>query len=345
MKSDYPELSKEVLCRLFGKTRHALYDHLWRQEDDSLKEDIIIQLVHKIRQKLPRLGGRKLLFMLGPELKSHNIDIGRDVFFDLLGVHNLLIKQRKRKMVTTDSRHWMRKYANLVQREIICRPEQVWVSDITYIRMKNQWGYLSMITDAFSRKIMGICFRNDMLAQGCVEALQKALQNRQYPDCKLIHHSDRGSQYCCKSYIDLLSSENISVSMTENGDPYENALAERMNGIIKNEFDLYSSALNFDDTYQLIIRSVEAYNSIRPHGSCDYLTPDEAHNSRTTLKKRWKKYGKKNYYATNFDATGPGSSSPQSRLPGPVSKNEREDEIISDLSYRYDTRPDLGALV
>lgn len=341
MKSDYPELSKEALCRLFGKTRHALYDHLWRQEDDSIKEDIIIQLVQKIRGKLPQVGTRKLLFLLGPELKSHDIAIGRDALFDLLSVHKLLIRQRKRKMVTTDSRHWMRKYANLVQREIISRPEQVWVSDITYIRMKNQWGYLSMITDAFSRKIMGFSFRSDMLAQGCVDALCMALKTREYPDHKLIHHSDRGSQYCCKTYIDLLQSENISVSMTENGDPYENALAERMNGIIKNEFNLHSSALNFDDTYQLITQSVESYNNIRPHSSCDYLTPNQAHHATTIPKKRWKKYDKKRYITQDCDATGPWGSSPQSKPPGPVSENELTTEINNDLRYRYDTQPNL----
>jgi len=308
MKSDYPDLSKEVLCRLFGKTRHALYDHLWRQQDDTVKEEIILQLVHKIREQLPRLGTRKLLFMLDPELRSHQIDIGRDALFDLLASHKLLIRQRKRKMVTTDSRHWMRKYANLIKNLEITRPEQIWVSDITYIRMNNQWGYLSMITDAFSRKIMGFSFRNDLLAQGCVDALEMALSNRQYKEEKLIHHSDRGSQYCCRDYIDLLQSANVSVSMTENGDPYENALAERMNGIIKNEFNLYSSVLGFDDTYQLIIRSVDAYNSLRPHGSCDYLTPLKAHNQTETLKKRWKKYETTKYKNSNFMEKGPGAA-------------------------------------
>ncbi len=286
------------MCRLFGKTRHALYDHLWRKQDANVKEDIVLQLVQNIRMKLPRIGTRKLLFLLQPELTSHGIDIGRDALFDLLAEHKMLIRQRKTKIITTDSRHWMRKYSNLIQNLVITRPEQVWVSDITYIRMKNQWGYLSMITDAFSRKIMGISFRNDMLAQGCVDALTMALSNRQYRYHQLIHHSDRGSQYCCKQYIDLLNSAGITVSMTEKGDPYENALAERMNGIIKNEFNLYSSAVTFDETYQLIVQSVDAYNNLRPHSSCDYLTPAKAHNESTTLKKRWKKYEKPNYYCT-----------------------------------------------
>lgn len=308
MKSDYPDLSKEVLCRLFGKTRHALYDHLWRQQDGTIKEEIILQLVHKIRADLPRLGTRKLLFLLDTELRSHHIHIGRDALFDLLGAHKLLIRQRKRKIVTTNSRHWMRKYANLIKNVEIIRPEQVWVSDITYIRMNNQWGYLSMITDAFSRKIMGYCFRNDLSAQGCVEALQMALSNRQYNEEKLIHHSDRGTQYCCKDYIDLLTSTGVSISMTENGDPYENALAERMNGIIKNEFNLHNSHLSFDDTHHLIIRSIDAYNRQRPHGSCDYLTPLKAHNQTKVLNKRWKKYETKNHAAYAAVRKGQGAA-------------------------------------
>jgi putative transposase len=233
MKLDYPDLTKEVLCRLFGKTRHALYDHLWRTEEATIKEEIILQLVHNIRIKLPRVGARKLLFLLQPALLSHQLHIGRDALFNLLAEHKMLVRSRKRKIITTDSRHWMRKYSNLIKILLIDRPEQVWVSDITYVRVKKEWGYLSLITDAYSRQIMGFAFRSDMLAQGCVEALEMALATRLYPGERLIHHSDRGSQYCCKEYIDVLNKHNIAISMTENGDPYENALAERMNGIIK----------------------------------------------------------------------------------------------------------------
>jgi len=293
MKHDYPHISKEVLCRLFGKTRHAYYDHQWRRQDQSLKDDIILQLVHKIRGRLPRLGTRKLLVLLKPGLVLHQIHVGRDYLFDLLNEHKLLIRQRKRKVFTTDSRHWMRKYANLTKELIITRPEQLWVSDITYIKVLNQWGYLSLITDAYSRKIMGIGFRSDLLALGCLEALQMAYDNRSYKQQPLIHHSDRGCQYCCKEYVDLLGSHNIAISMTERGDPYENALAERMNGIIKDEFNLYSSQESFEQTYQRILRSVTAYNEIRPHSSCDYLTPDQAHQKKGEIKKRWKNYSKK----------------------------------------------------
>jgi putative transposase len=290
MKHDYPHLSWGYLCGLFGKTRHAHYDHLWRSKDYSLKEEIILQLVYEIRKSLPRLGTRKMLFLLGPQLASHGIEVGRDYLFDLFDAHKLLIRQRRRKVFTTDSRHWMHKYANLVKDMEIMRPEQVWVSDITYIRVQNQWGYLSLITDAFSRKIMGYCFRADMLALGPVAALQMALDNRSYCGQALAHHSDRGAQYCSKDYVELLSSKQVSISMTEHGDPYENALAERMNGIIKGEFNLYSSSVSFEQTCGKIDSSIKAYNELRPHGSCDYLTPCQAHKQGDVLKKRWKKY-------------------------------------------------------
>jgi putative transposase len=293
MKQDYPHLSREVLCRLFGKTRHAFYDHQWRSQGKSLKDDIILQEVQAIRKKLPRLGTRKLLELLGPHLVSHDIKVGRDYLFDLLEAYKLLIRRRKRKVFTTDSRHWMRKYSNLIRGLPITRAEQLWVSDITYIRVQNQWGYLSLITDAYSRKIMGFCFRKDMSTQGCVIALQMALANRVYPLWVLIHHSDRGSQYCSKEYVELLASQGMAISMTESGDPYENALAERMNGIIKGEFNLYESQLSFEQTHQRVADSIAAYNGLRPHGSCDYLTPNLAHLQNGELKKRWKNYPKK----------------------------------------------------
>jgi len=289
MKQGHPHLSWGYLCGLFGKTRHAYYDHLWRGQHDSLKEEVIVQLVYQLRKPLPRLGTRKLLFLLQPELESHGISIGRDCLFELLDAHKLLIRQRRKKVFTTDSRHWMHKYANLVKELDLVRPEQLWVSDITYIRVQNQWGYLSLITDAFSRKIMGYCFRPDMLALGPIAALQMALDARSYSE-RLTHHSDRGAQYCSKDYVGLLQRERISISMTERGDPYENALAERMNGIIKGEFNLYSSPVNFEQTYKNIDNSIKAYNELRPHGSCDYLTPCQAHQQRNVLNRRWKQY-------------------------------------------------------
>ncbi|HXB07481.1 MAG TPA: IS3 family transposase [Puia sp.] len=280
----------KVLCGLFGKTRHAWYDRQWREQQEVFTDEIILQAVHKIRQQLPRVGTRKLQELIAPELATHGIEVGRDYLFDLLAQHKLLVRQRKRKVYTTDSRHWMRKYSNLTPQLVIHRPEQLWVSDMTYIRIQNQWGYLSLITDAWSRKIMGFCLRGDMLAEGCIAALQMALDNRAYREQPLIHHSDRGSQYCCKQYVDLLTHAGIAISMTENGDPYENALAERVNGIIKGEFNLYSSQFSFEQTCQRVQESITAYNELRPHGSCDNLTPSQAHQTLTPMKKRWKSY-------------------------------------------------------
>jgi transposase InsO family protein len=280
----------KVLCGLFGKTRHAWYDRQWREQQEVFTDEIILQAVQKIRQQLPRVGTRKLQELIAPELATHGIGVGRDYLFDLLAQHKLLVRKRKRKVCTTDSRHWMRRYANLTTQLAICRPEQLWVSDMTYIRIQNQWGYLSLITDAWSRKIMGFCLRNDMLAEGCVTALEMALNNRVYKEQPLIHHSDRGAQYCCKQYVDVLNTAAIAISMTENGDPYENALAERVNGIIKGEFNLYSSQLNFEQTCQRVQEIITAYNEIRPHGSCDNLTPNQAHQTLTPMKKRWKSY-------------------------------------------------------
>ncbi len=274
---------------------HAYYDALWRKENSLIREDVILQEVITLRNNLPRIGTRKLHYLLQSSLESHKIKIGRDYLFDLLSEHKLLVRQRKRKAITTDSRHWMRKYSNLIRNMPVTRPEQVWVSDITCIRLTNQWGYLSLITDAYSRKIIGYCFPKDLMAEGCIEALQMALKNRIYHE-PIIHHSDRGSQYCSHQYVNLLNQNTIGISMTENGDPYENALAERVNGIIKTEFNIHSSQLGFEQTYNQIKKSIKAYNEIRPHSSCDYLTPNQAHLQSGNLKKRWKNYNKKFNY-------------------------------------------------
>ncbi|MBC7565978.1 MAG: IS3 family transposase, partial [Pedobacter sp.] len=158
---------------------------------------------------------------------------------------------------------------------------------ITYIRLPGQWGYLSLVTDAYSKKIMGWAIRLDLSAQGCQDALQMAVDNRKY-NKELIHHSDRGSQYCCKNYVDMLVSNNIAISMTQTGSPYDNAIAERVNGILKAEFDLYSSNLGVENTRKKIAESIKTYNQMRPHASCDYLTPEQAHLIEGPLKKRWK---------------------------------------------------------
>ncbi len=227
--------------------------------------------------------------MLIPKLREHAIFIGRDRLFDLLCEHRLLIRTRRRTAITTNSRHWMRKYSNLIRDLDVQCAEQLWVSDITYIRLSNEFAYLSLITDAYSRKIVGFCLRNDLSAEGCLIALRMALNNRLHQHQSLIHHSDRGTQYCCKEYVELLTAHKIGISMTENGDPYENAIAERVNGIIKSEFRLYNSSLSMHETEKLVATSINNYNTMRPHASCNYLTPQQAHSGSGSMKKRWKK--------------------------------------------------------
>lgn len=277
------------MCALFGKTRHAFYDNQWRTNDQLLKDEIILQLVHQIRSSLPRIGVRKLCHMIKPRLVEHGLDIGRDYLFNLLADHKLLVRTRKRKIVTTQSKHWMHKYHNLITDLQVTRAEQLWVSDITYIRLSNGFAYLSLVTDAYSRKIVGYHLRRDLSSEGCINALKMSLESRTTRE-SLIHHSDRGSQYCCRGYVDELLKHNIAISMTENGDPYENALAERVNGIIKAEFNLYSSNVGFEETCKRVRKSIEAYNNMRPHASCDYMVPEQAHRQSGILKKRWKNY-------------------------------------------------------
>ena len=247
-------------------------------------------LVGEIRKDLPRIGTRKLLHLIKPKLEEQRLNIGRDYLFELLSNHKMLIRTRRRKAITTNSNHWMRKYSNLIKELQLYRPEQLWVSDITYIRLTNGFAYLSLITDAYSHKIMGYNLRKDMSAEGCLNALEMALTNRSLLNQQLIHHSDRGSQYCCKAYVDKLTTHNIAISMTENGDPYENAIAERLNGILKTEFKLYGIQVSFEDSIKMVEQSIITYNQRRPHASCDYLTPDQAHLKSGLLKKRWKNY-------------------------------------------------------
>jgi|SRR6218665_317043 len=289
MKQYYPQLSVKSLCALFGKTRYAYYDHHYRHENDLLKDELILQLVGEIRTDLPRIGTRKLHYLLTPKLAKHGINIGRDYLFDLLSINKLLVRSRRRKAITTDSRHWMRKYANLTVGMEVLRPEQLWVSDITYIRLTQEFAYLSLITDAYSHKVMGFSLRKDLSSQGCLDALKMALANRTYSYQGLIHHSDRGSQYCCKDYVELLSQHKIGISMTENGSPYENAVAERLNGILKGEFNLNVNGSNWEQILGEIIKNIHSYNTLRPHDSCGRLTPEQAHSRTGRLKKLWKK--------------------------------------------------------
>jgi putative transposase len=224
---------------------------------------------------MPRLGTRKLYYLLKPKLAERKIKLGRDGLFRHLRDQGLLVKPRRSYTKTTHSRHWMKKHPNLFEQMAVERPEQAFVSDIMYVESHEGVHYLSLVTDACSRKIMGYELSHEMKASDTVKALQRAAANR-VTTAPLIHHSDRGTQYCSALYQEELRKHGISPSMTEGYDCYQNALAERVNGILKQEFLLYRCR-TFEDLQKLVAESVEAYNSLRPHLSLGMKTPEEVH--------------------------------------------------------------------
>jgi transposase InsO family protein len=292
MKAFYKHTGLGVLCGLVGKTRQAFYEQQWREEQAELEAGIIVELVKRERRIAKRVGARRLQQILKEELLLHDIQLGRDKFFEVLRANDLLVKRRRKKLITTMSRHRLRKYPNLAKDLQLDRSEQLWVSDITYLSVDQGHGYLILITDAYSRKVMGYNFGSKMDSAFCVCALKDALNARCFPERNLMHHSDRGLQYCSKAYVDILQEATIGISMTENGDPLENALAERMNGIFKGNFALDAHFDSFEQAQQAVDQSIEYYNNRLPHSSIDMLTPNEAHHKIGKLKKHWKWYWK-----------------------------------------------------
>ena len=274
-----------MLCGLFGYTKQAYYKQLTHQSARTKTHQQLKAAVLEIRRQMPRLGTRKLHFLL----KSGYMMIGRDQLFDLLRTEGMLIPKRKKYTVTTDSKHWMRKYPNRIKELVLNRPEQLWVADITYIDTVEGNAYLHLITDAYSKRIMGYELCNNMEAASTLKALNIALLNRQYKDQPLIHHSDRGLQYCSKVYIDMLIKNNVGISMTESGSPYDNAVAERLNGILKDEFGLGEMLNGLDEAKVHTEQSIEIYNLLRPHLSCQMLTPKQMHQQQIIKVKTYKK--------------------------------------------------------
>jgi transposase InsO family protein len=181
----------------------------------------------------------------------------------------------------------MKKYPNLIRGMTVDESEQIWVSDITYIMIEDDFNYLSLITDAYSKLIVGYCLYPSLEAEGSITALKMAL-NQRIKQTSLIHHSDRGTQYCSSGYVGLLQGERIRISMTEKGDPYENAIAERVNGILKTDFDLGRVFKSKEEALTAVSSSIKAYNTLRPHMSCAFLTPAEAHQRKGLLNKQWR---------------------------------------------------------
>jgi transposase InsO family protein len=225
--------------------------------------------------------------MLGMEFAR--IGVGRDRLFDILRANHMLILPPRSYHVTTNSHHRFRKYKNLIAGMTVTRPEQVWVSDITYIGNRSSHLYLALVTDAYSKKIVGYDLSKSLGADGAIRAMKMAHANRRYPEEELIHHSDRGIQYCSDEYQKLLRRYKITPSMTESYDPYANAVAERVNGILKQEFLLEELNLPFDMMKKAVRESVDIYNNRRPHCSCGYNTPQWTHGQKNIQIKTYAK--------------------------------------------------------
>jgi transposase InsO family protein len=290
----YPVTSQ---CRLLGVSTQAYYKHGDSQMRKMADEAFVVEFIRRIRQKAPGLGGDKLWMMYKQEFGEEH-SVGYNRFYDIIERHNLKVRKKKRRARTTNSDHDLPLYPNLVKELIPLRPNQVWVSDITYmvIYLNAQTGeydfcYLSLVTDYYTKEIIGWCVGETLEAKFAIEALDMALGRLGgNPASGLIHHSDRGVQYASYAYTDILKENNIRISMTECGDPKENAVAERVNGIIKNELLMGMSFFSIDEVKSALKVAIDFYNNERPHMSLDWKTPAEAALCTGELQKAWKSY-------------------------------------------------------
>lgn len=266
-----------VLCKRFGISKQALHKRVNKIAKDQGEHKVVLDLVKIIRYQMHACGTEKVYDLIKTDLKEMKIKMGRCKLNSLLRENGMLVKKRKKFVFTTNSRHKFRKYSNLIKDMKITKPEQVWVADITYIRTKKDFVYLHLITDAYSKQIMGFALSDNLKAESTLKAFKMALKARRYPKRKLIHHSDRGIQYCCDEYTNYLKKNKIQISMTQNSDPYENAIAERVNGILKHEFSLSEVFVNIDEAIKETKNGIFIYNNKRPHRSCKMLIPVIAH--------------------------------------------------------------------
>lgn len=301
MKNHYPKIGLGKFCRLLGITRQAYYQYFWHQEQYIFEDELIVSEVIKIRKNHRHMGGRKLYELLQPFLLEHQIKMGRDRLFDVLSANYLLVKRRKKQTITTNSFHRFKKYPNLIRDFIPSSTNQLWVSDITYWRIKNGFLYISFITDAYSKKIVGYHLGDSLQTSETIQALEMAVLNisNEKNELELIHHSDRGTQYCSNEYVKLLENSKIRISMTENGDPLENAIAERVNGIVKEEYLNDYQVDNLEDAKELLDAVIQLYNNERPHMSIGNLTPNQVHENNIKTEKLWKNYYVKNPIIVN----------------------------------------------
>jgi putative transposase len=293
MKNNFSHIGLAKLCGWFGITRQAYYQESWKEMEVSIETEVLLKEVQHIRKDHKRIGTRKLYEMLTPVMMEHQIKMGRDKLFDLLSAHHMLIRRRRRNIRTTFSNHWLRKYPNLILGFIPTAPNQLWVSDITYWKVNDITVYITFITDAYSHRIVGYNLAQSLEAVESTKALQMSLSALGAEShLNLIHHSDRGLQYCSAAYVKLLQDYTIQISMTESGDPLENAVAERVNGILKEEYLDTEQIKTVNEAITYLHKAIKLYNSERPHMSISNYTPDAVHHAMEPieLKRLWKNY-------------------------------------------------------
>jgi putative transposase len=293
MKEAYPQLSLGGICWLFGISRQAHHKHNKQEKKSFLQKELILQMVREIRHIHPCIGTRKLIVLLDPGLNAHGIRIGRDALFALLRDNGMLIRKRRRKWITTWSNHPYNKYNNLIEGVQPERINQIWVSDITHLQTKAGYLYLSFITDAYSRKVVGYDIADNLESVNALQALKMAIKLLPKGPADLIHHSDRGSQYCCHEYVKELLQRGIAISMTQNSDPLENPLAERLNGIVKNEYLKHKPITSKVQAKETLKDTIMVYNKLRPHMSIGYKMPEEVYKKQLKVSRVWKNYYRK----------------------------------------------------
>ncbi len=265
--------SLSEVCNCFNLKRDAYYKCQRRFKRRRAVVSQVLELVKQERKEQPRIGTRKLHNALHEGFYRANLKIGRDRLFDILREKNMLVKRKRAYAKTTNSYHHFHKYNNLIKELEITKPNQVWVSDITYIRTVKGFCYLALITDLYSRKIIGYDISDSLELTGCLRALKKALYHAR-PKAGLIHHSDRGVQYCSHMYVNELKKRGIQISMTQENHCYENAVAERVNGILKDEFYLDQCFFSSKHAKLATKNAIKLYNNKRLHLSLGYKTPN-----------------------------------------------------------------------
>jgi putative transposase len=285
-----PMVSVEWLCVFFQKSRQAFYQKRHRKDKQNINEELIVDYVKAYRHEMKKIGTRKLKELLQPQLTASGIKCGRDRLFDILRRRDLLIRKRKRPRCVTHRDAISNHFSNLIEGKIIDEPEKVWVGDTTAVAVNDGLSYLVILTDAYSRLIMGYNYQRTKDRSGPQKALRMAVHRRWYPQKQLMYHSDGGREFYNWDFLQDLVRYHIKASCTAPGSPEGNPIAERINGILKEEFLLTEETRSFEQVAQMLPEAIRIYNERRPHASIDYKTPKEAHACKGLLRKRWKAY-------------------------------------------------------